>query len=63
MSDEHAEELGAWVTTTQWEQVCERAKFRCRDCGEYPSVGDIDVFLDENLCGDCWAEWQRQRSD
>ena len=63
MGNEFEGEYGVCVTDSQWEAVCERAGFVCPECGEYPSVGDIDVFLDEGVCGECWAKWQRAFRD
>jgi len=63
MSDGQEGEYGAWVTDTQWEAVCGSAGFVCPDCGEYPPVEDLDIFLDEGICGECWAKWLRAYRD
>ena len=54
---DNEEEYGAWVTDTQWQAICEKARFRCKGvCGEFPPVEDIDIFLDEDLCGSCYEK-------
>ena len=53
------EELGGWISDTDWEEVCNKGKLRCQHCGYPPPIEDLQIFLDEGLCGYCAAKWQK----
>ena len=53
------DERGAWLSDLQWGEICERGKFHCSECKEVPDVSDIDIFLDDGICGDCAARNRR----
>lgn len=47
------DEYGVCVTATQWAEICEKARFHCKECKEVPDLSDLDIFLEDGICGDC----------
>lgn len=52
-------EVSRFVGESDWLEICERARFFCRICGERPMLDDIAAFLDRGLCSCCAAALER----
>jgi hypothetical protein len=54
VTEKHEEvEFAAVLTDSEWAEICEQGRFRCRYCGDYPPVGDISEFLENGSCAHC----------